>query len=272
MELRDIGDGPGAIMADLPWTEAANRIRAGHPVVLPIGAAAKAHGPHLPLGTDAITVEALGRRLAEALPVLVAPTVGFGFYPAFVEYPASQHIPARQFEDLLVTLMRGLIDHGVTRLLLMNGGVSTEAPVTVASHTIYAETGVRPAMAHLRLFGRSADTVLDDASGGHADERETSLMLALRPDLVDLAKAHPAPVDPPTAKGTPSSARISQPIRLANGRPPGPGEQSSEGATGNPTLATAAKGAAILDATMADLTTEIRRVFADAPGMPGENG
>ena len=94
----------------------------------------------------------------------------------------------------------------------MNGGVSTEAPVTVASHTIYAETGVRPAMAHLRLFGRSADTVLDDASGGHADERETSLMLALRPDLVDLTKVHPAPADPPTAKGTPSSARISQPI------------------------------------------------------------
>lgn len=240
--------------------------------MLPIGATAKAHGPHLPLGTDAITVEALGLRLAAALPALVAPPVGFGFYPAFVEYPASQHIPARQFEDLLVALMGGLIDHGVSQVLLLNGGVSTEAPVTIASHAVFAETGVRPAMARLRLFGRGADTALEDASGGHADERETSLMLALRPDLVDMTKARPAPADPPSDQGTASGARIVQPIRLAHDRGPGPCEQSSNGATGNPGLATAAKGAAILEATMADLISEIRRVFGDAPGMAGENG
>lgn len=257
---------PGAIMGDLPWPEAAARIAAGYPIILPIGAAAKAHGPHLPLATDKITVEALSLRLAEALPVLVAPTVGFGFYPAFVEYPASQHISARQFEDLLVSLIKGLIDHGAKRILFLNGGVSTEAPITIAAHTIYAETGVRAAMAHLRLFGRDADAVLDNPSGGHADERETSVMLALRPDLVDIALARPAPDE----ERLPGGARISQPIRLANGRPPGRGEYTSAGATGDPTKATAAKGAAILDAIMADLLNEIGRVFPEAPGMQGD--
>lgn len=259
-------------MGDLPWTEAAARIKSGCPVIVPIGAAAKAHGPHLPLATDKITVEALGARLAAALPVLIAPTVGFGYYPAFVEYPASQHVPARQFEDLLVTLMCGFIDHGAARILLLNGGVSTEAPVAIACHTVYAETGVRPAMAHLRLFGRGADAVLDDPSGGHADERETSVMLALRPDLVDMSKARIAPGDPPGADGQPGGARIAQPIRLANGRPPGAGEQSSDGATGSPDNATAEKGAAILEATLRDLVNEIRRVFPDAPGLQGELG
>lgn len=262
---------PGAIMGALPWPEAATRITAGHPIIIPIGAAAKAHGPHLPLATDKITVEALGEKLAAALPILVAPTVGFGYYPAFVEYPASQHISGRLFEDLLTTLMRSFIDHGGRRILLLNDGVSTEAPVTLACHSIYAETGIRPAMAHLRLFGRGADHVLDNPDGGHADERETSLMLALRPDLVDLTKAMPAPAEhpngAPSSKPRPGGARIMQPIRLAHGRLAGPGEHSCDGATGDPTLASAEKGAAILAATMEDLIQEIRRVFHDAPGM-----
>lgn len=254
---------PGAMMGDLPWPDAAARIAAGHPIILPIGAAAKAHGPHLPLATDKITVDALSQHLVEALPVLAAPTVGFGFYPAFVEYPASQHISAGLFESLLVSLMKGFIDHGAKRILLLNGGVSTEAPVMIAAHAVYADTGVRPAMAHLRLFGRDADAALDDPTGGHADERETSLMLALRPDLVDLVLAEPAPTEVSETIG----ARISQPIRLAHGRSPSAGEYSGAGATGDPTKATAEKGGIILQAIMADLIGEIRRVFADAPDM-----
>lgn len=254
----------GAIMADLAWPEAARRMHAGQPVVLPIGAAVKAHGRHLPLGVDKIVVEAICARLAAKLPVLIAPTVGFGFYPAFVEFPPSQHIPARLFEDLLISLMQGFIAQGCTRVLLLNGGVSTEALVLTAAHAVYAETGVRPAMAHLRLFGRSTDAQLDDPSGGHADERETSVMLALRPDLVDLEQARLAPSDP---GGESSGGRISQPIRLAHGRAPGAGEASADSATGDPTRATAAKGRGILDATEAELLAEIRHIFTGAPGL-----
>jgi creatinine amidohydrolase len=64
----------GAFLEDLTWPEAGARIAAGAVVVLPVGAAAKEHGPHLPLRTDYLVARELGRRVAEALPVLVRPS------------------------------------------------------------------------------------------------------------------------------------------------------------------------------------------------------
>jgi len=52
----------GVWLEDLTWPEAKARFEAGAPVVVPIGAAAKAHGPHLPLKTDALTARALAQR------------------------------------------------------------------------------------------------------------------------------------------------------------------------------------------------------------------
>lgn len=244
-------------LSDMTWPDAAARILDGAPVLIPIGAGAKAHGPHLPLGTDRIVVEAIVERVAPRVGAVAAPVVAFGYYPAFVEYPVSQHVSATTFQDLLVQIMTRLVESGATRLVLVNNGVSTEGPAIVAAHTVYAETGARPAVAQLSGFGRAADDILDDPTGGHADERETSVMLALRPDLADMAKAYAAPPAP----SPPTGGRLARPVRLAEGRPPGPGEASADGATGDPTGAAAEKGHAILQAIVDDLVAEIRRVF-----------
>ena len=81
----------GVYLGDLTWPEAKAWIDAGRVIVVPIGAAAKEHGYHLPLKTDYMLAEALARGVAEALPVVVAPVIGFGYYPAFRHYPGSQH-------------------------------------------------------------------------------------------------------------------------------------------------------------------------------------
>lgn len=258
----------GRWIAEMSWPAAARALGEGHVLLAPIGAAAKAHGPHLPLGTDRIVVEALAERVAARTGALIAPTTTLGYYPAFVEYPVSQHIGADLFQALLEASLRRFVDSGATRIVILNNGVSTEGPVVVAGHTIYAETGVRPAIAQLRLFGRGADSELADPSGGHADERETSAMLALRPDLVDMAAAAAAPPETSQSEASPSGdrPRLARPVRLAHGRPPGPGEASAAGATGDPRGATATKGHAILAATVEDLVAEVARVFPDAPG------
>ena len=131
--------------------------------------------------------------MAAKRPVLIAPTVSLGYYPAFVEYPASLHIEASLFEATLVAVMTRFIESGARAIAILNNGVSTEGPVVTAAHSVYAAMGVRPAIAQLRLFGRAADRALDRPDGGHADERETSLMLALRPDLVEMSQAAAAP-------------------------------------------------------------------------------
>src|SRR5260370_38380141 len=95
----------GAWLEDVTWPEAKARFDAGAVVVVPVGAASKAHGPHLPLKTDALTARALAQKLIERLPVVVAPVVGFGFYPAFTSFAASPHLGPETF----MARARGLI-------------------------------------------------------------------------------------------------------------------------------------------------------------------
>ena len=234
----------GVFLADLTWAEAGERFAAGAPVVIPVGAAAKEHGLHLPLDTDRRVAHELARRVAERLPVIVAPVVGFGYYPAFVAYPGSQHLRAETFMALVAELAGNLIGHGVRKIAILNNGVSTEAPLAEAARRIRDQHGVGILIANTRELGRGADALLQQRSGGHADERETSVMLALAPETVKLARAREA--YRPAGAPTPFSPD-----------PASPGYNPT-GATGDPTLATAEKGRAILDAMVRELADMLR--------------
>lgn len=176
----------GAWLEDLTWQEAKARFDGGAVVVVPVGAASKAHGPHLPLKTDALTARALAERLIERLPVVAAPVVGFGFYPAFTSFAGSQHLGADTFKALMRELLGNLRSHGVRRIAILNTGVSTEA----ALDQVAGELG-EVAVLHMRLLGSKAEPLFDNPDGGHADERETSVMLALDPRSVRMARLAP---------------------------------------------------------------------------------
>lgn len=219
---------PGVWLEDLTWPEAKARFEAGTLIVVPVGAAAKAHGPHLPLKTDALTARALVQRLIERLPVVAAPVVDFGFYPAFTPFAGSQHLSAVTFKALVAELLGNLRSHGVRRLVILNTGVSTEKPIDEV-----AGDAADLLVLHMRCLGAAAEQLLAVPEGGHADERETSVMLALEPRSVRMD-------------------------RLA---PDGPFEVS--GATGDPTLATAFKGERILEARLDDIAMAIGRRWPD---------
>ena len=81
---------PGVRLADMPWTEAEALLDPDRVVVLPLGAAAKEHGPHLLLRNDEILAELLARRRPRSRARWrCCPTLTYGFYPAFLEYPGS---------------------------------------------------------------------------------------------------------------------------------------------------------------------------------------
>lgn len=177
----------GHLLENLTWQEAGRLIAEGWPVVIPVGAAAKAHGPHLPLGTDRLTVEAIAGRLLARRRVLIAPSIGHGYYPAFTNYPGSQQLAAGTFEALVTETAESFLRHSARRLLLLNNGVSTEAPLRRAAEAIRQAHGVTALIADLPRMGRALDH-LWRAAGGHADERETSLVLAIAPRSVHLDK------------------------------------------------------------------------------------
>jgi creatinine amidohydrolase len=217
----------GAWLEDLSWPEAKARFDAGAVVVVPIGAAAKAHGPHLPLKTDALTARALGQGLIERLPVVAAPVLGFGFYPAFTAFAGSQHLGAGTFKAVVRELIGNFTAQGVRRIALINTGVSTEKPLD----EVAKETDVL--VLHMRLLGQAAEALIEHKDGGHADERETSVMLALDPRSVRMDK-----------------------LKLD-----GPFEKT--GATGDPTRATAFKGERLMAARLDDLVAVFRKRWPD---------
>jgi creatinine amidohydrolase len=218
----------GVWLEDLTWFEAKARFDAGAAVVIPIGAASKAHGPHLPLKTDALTARALGQGVIDRLDVVAAPVVGFGYYPAFTTFAGSQHLSAETFKALVRELVGNFRTHGVRRIALINTGVSTERPLD----ELAAEQGDL-LMLHMRVTGQAAEGLIENHDGGHADERETSVMLALDPRGVRMDK-------------------------LKND---GPFEAT--GATGDPTRATSFKGERLLAARADDLVAALTKRWPD---------
>jgi creatinine amidohydrolase len=252
----------GVWLEDLTWPEAKARLDADAVVVVPIGAVAKEHGHHLPLKTDFLVATELARRIAEALPVLVAPVIGFGYYPAFNRYPGSQHLKAETFIALVGELLEKLIADGARRLVIINTGVSTEAPLNILVRDLLERTGVRIGLANLaRLGAELRQREGGQALGGHGDEWETATMLAIAPDRVRLDRAVP---DYGEMQGHAETV-IWEPARFTGEQGTGV-DYSITGVRGDPTLATAAKGEALLAAMAKELIAGIRTLHGEALG------
>jgi creatinine amidohydrolase len=249
---------PGRFIEDLTWPDVADAFKADVPVIVPIGAASKEHGHHLPMKTDWLLAHALAEGVAARLPVLIAPIVPFGYYPVFQNYPGSQHLSADTFVRLLTELLERLLDQGARRLAILNTGVSTEGPIGLGTRGILERRGVRIGVADVRRLGRAADHLLEQEIGSHADERETSIMLAIAPELVrmDLAKQDYGRDPTPDVFATPTTMQSAR----ANAA-----DYSATGAFGDPTRASADKGRAFLDAMIGELVDGLTALFPDLP-------
>ena len=249
----------GKWLEDLTWPEAGEMLKGGAPVIVPIGARAKEHGHHLPLKTDYMLARSLCDGVARELAVLVAPVIDFGYYPAFTNYPGSQHLKAQTFIALVEEVLEGFVAHGAKTIAIVNTGVSTEGPVQIAVRNVFERHGVQVAVADIRRLGKGSDHVMAQKLGGHGDEHETSVILAIDPSAVKMGLAQ---ADYGHMLAEPASV-FYRPTRFSGD--PGSGiNYSATGVRGDPTLATAEKGRAILAAMVGDLVDGLRKL---APGL-----
>lgn len=246
----------GRFVEDLTWPEVAAAFKADVPVVFPVGAIAKEHGHHLPLKNDWLLARALAEGVAARLPVLIAPTISFGYYPVFRGYPGSQHLSADTFARLVTELLENYLDQGARRLAILNTGISTEGPIGLATRGLLERRGIRIGVADIRRLGRGADHLLQQKFGSHADERETSIMLAVVPHLVrmDLARPDYGKEGTPGLLSTPGTMQSTDPEAA---------DYSETGAYGDPTLASVEKGRQFLAAMVDDLVGGLVAQFPD---------
>jgi len=246
----------GVLLWDLTWMQAETVLTPATVVVLPLGAASKEHGPHLLLKNDWLLAEYYKERVLAAADVVIAPTLGFHHYPAFVEYPGSTSLSAETSRDVVAQICRGLARFGPKRFYVLNTGVSTVKPLRAAAEVLAAE-GILMRFTDILAMAEPIEKQVSEQPGGtHADEIETSMMLYIAPETVDMSKA----VRDWAPKSKPGFSRT----------PDGPGHYSETGVWGDATLATRAKGEKVVEHMVEGILAEIEalRVAPLPPVIP----
>jgi creatinine amidohydrolase len=242
----------------MSWDEVARRIAAGAAAILPVGAAAKQHGLHLPLGTDRIQAEFLAANLAARIDALVWPALTYGHYPAFVEYAGSISLSAATFEAAVAEIASGIVSHGCRALFVLDTGISTRAAVGRALARLQAGNTLHLTIHDGARYRHAAAGFARQAHGSHADELETSLMLAIAPEIVEMSRAEASPPIAQVAPGCLTPSDETSP------------NYSRSGSFGDPTLATLDKGEALLAAMLDDIAGQATTFLAALPGTVGE--
>ena len=237
----------GIRLANLTWPEAAAILKPETVVVIPLGAGSKEHGPHLKLNNDAVIADYLTRRVLDASDVVVAPALPYHFYPAFVEYPGSTTLTLETARALTTEVAVSLARFGPRRFYVLNTGISTSRAIDPAVRALAAQ-GILLGYTDLApRLERASAAVRQEEGGTHADEVETSMMLFIDPDGVDMRRA--------VKEYTPSPGAL----RLTRTRG-GPGTFSESGVWGDPTLATKEKGRVIVEALVVGILEDIEAI------------
>jgi creatinine amidohydrolase len=253
-------DGPapkGRLLSRMSWVDAKAALTPETVVVIPVGAESKEHGPHLPLDTDFRQAEYFKNRILVEADVVIAPTMNYSFYPAFVEYPGSTSLSLLVARESLLDVIRGIAKFGPRRFYVINIGVSTNRPLAQAT-ALLAREGI--SLRYLDLTGPAVSAlekqVETQEKGTHADEIETSIMLAIDPSVVDMKKA--------VVEYMPGASTGVLSLDPKNPR------YNASGVFGDATLATVAKGRIVVDGMTRIIKDEIEELRRAALPKPGE--
>ena len=234
---------PAVLLETLSWDEAEHILTPDTVVVIALGAESKEHGRHLQLNNDFLMAEYLKKRVLASAPqnVVVAPTINYSFYPAFLEYPGSTSLSMDTARAMITDVIRSLAHYGPRRFYILNTGISTLRPLVQAA-TDLAKDGI---ILHYTDLTRDdpVEKKVRQSGGTHADEIETSMMLYIAPESVRMKKAI-------------RDLNPNQPGGLTRD-PQGKGTYSPTGAWGDPTLATREKGQAVTESLVVTILKDI---------------
>jgi creatinine amidohydrolase len=182
----------------ITWPELRREIEAGRDtIVLPLGAVEQ-HGAHLPFGTDSIFGDELGRAVADRLDAFFAPTIKVGVSRHHLAFPGTMSVEEETFAAVVGDVVRGWAPHGFKRIVLLPTHGGNFQPLASALERLGEVEGVNViGITDLSLLveatlGLGQELGVSGAEGGlHGGEWETSMLLALRPELVRMDQAAP---------------------------------------------------------------------------------
>lgn len=229
-------------------------------VILPVGATEQ-HSLHLPVGVDTFSATAVAHGVSAATGIPVLPALPYGCSLGHSkQWSGTISLRPETLATLVLEIAEWVVSAGFNRLLLLNGHVTNWAPLRCGLEN------VRHQYPELRIALRSLweispqihDFYHHDAANFHANCAETSVMLALRPDLVQMERA----IDEPDRS---ASCFFAYTVN----------KESIHGAVGTPSKADEAFGKEILAACIAELSSQLKQAMVEKTPlekMPPEMG
>ena len=231
----------------LTWIEAEKVFKEYDVVIIPLGARTKEHGPHLPLNNDWVMAEYLTKRVSEQVEAIIIPTLQYGYYPSFTEYPGSITLSLETSQKIVEEICLSLNRYGANKFYVLNTGISTNQALKPAKEALKSK-GITMWYTDLHIAEAGTEDLLEQEGGTHADESETSMMLYIKPEIVNMSLAvkdyHPLGGRGLTRDPDNKNA----------------GVFSETGIYGDPTLASVEKGEAIVESLIQHIVDEIGRL------------
>ena len=227
-------------LAELNWPDL-EKVSRDTVVVFPI-AALEQHGPHLPFITDTAEVTAIVDRLDGAIPgqVLCLPTQWLGYSPHHMHFKGTVTARSETHINMIVETVASMVSADFERILIVNGHGGNMANMNVALQKLLEQCP------QARVFGTSwfmydeiaAIREAGPHGWGHAGEMETSVMMAIHPDLVQTGRLQ-KDGHPPASELAGQVARY----RMID-------DSTDRGVYGDPTFGTADKGERFVQAAV----------------------
>ncbi len=241
----------------LPWPAIQNLLDAGQELLLlPIGATEQ-HGPHLPINTDTVIAESVCAYASARTGVGVLPAISYSVSIGHTEkWPGTISLFHETFIHTIREIAQWALATGWKRLLLINSHFGNDASLRVAVDRLRFDFINRLHVAARNTFHLTPEIwryFTSDAADLHANQAETDLLLFLAPDAVgDIANAD----DPDRTAG----CVFPHPVALT----------STNGVTGFPSRATAARGESLFTEMGEALTALIERACTEKPPLAWE--
>ena len=203
--------------------------------ILPVGATEQ-HGHHLPLGVDVMLAEGVSRLVAEETGALLLPALPFGYSWVWRDIPGTVSVQQHNVEAVIKDVAHSVSRYGIELLAIINGHEANNSSMKYAARELEDEVRVPVIYFFYPDLSELMEKYCDSPTWHgmvHACEFETSLMLALYPEHVQMQKAIAEYPEKPSLYGRST-------ISL--------GHLSESGVFGDPTKATEEKGKQMLEA------------------------
>ena len=164
-------------------------------VLVPVGSTEQ-HGPHGPLGTDALIPIEIARRMAPGIGALVAPAVNYGLSYPHAGFTGVVYLRMATFAALIEDLCDQFSQMGFRRIVFLNGHYDNTYAIAYAcaaaadAGRLAKGTRAFPVNYWDAMTPDEAQEFFDPANGLHANKGETSAVMAINPDYVDMAAAN----------------------------------------------------------------------------------